>query len=71
MGRVIQSGEVTIKIGDKTHRGTWQLEDADPPEHQILTVSGDGRSKRMQLGSTPPDCLARLLLRELLTQRGG
>lgn len=55
--------EVSITVGGKVHAGTYSVSRG---RHPILTVYGAGGSKRAQLGGTPADSLARLLLSELV-----
>lgn len=69
MSRIAHTGTVTITAGDKTHHGTWTLESARRHETRMLTLTTEAGSKCTQLGSLPPDTLARMLLGEIVREQ--
>lgn len=69
MGRIAETGTVTIERGGKTYRGTWTLESARSPETRMLTLTTEAGSKCTQLGSLPPGTLARMLLGEIVREQ--
>lgn len=54
-------GEISIDEEGRHYRATWKV------ERGVLTVSSfDLGSKSTQVGDSPPDSLARIMLRELV-----
>jgi hypothetical protein len=64
-------GTVSIEIDGKTYRGDYTVFSRDAP---MITVVGygdlGGRTKTTQLGDSPPEGLARIMLRELVEDTG-
>jgi hypothetical protein len=64
-------GTVAIEIGGTFYSGTWTIEGRDRMD--LLCVVGDGplrgRTKTTQLGGSPPEVLARIMLRELVEDK--
>lgn len=56
---------IKIEIDGKTYRGSYEIDEDD-----IITVSSAHHSKHTQAGNTPPDGLAKIMLRELIEQFG-
>jgi hypothetical protein len=64
-------GTVAIEIDGNFYSGTWTVEGRDRGD--LLCVVGDGplrgRTKTTQLGGSPPQVLARIMLRELVEDK--
>ncbi|HWI05560.1 MAG TPA: hypothetical protein VNT52_17270 [Acidimicrobiales bacterium] len=57
--------EITVEIDGQTFSGSYEV------ARGIITVSTAYGRKSTQVGSTPPDTLARILLRELVQAEKG
>ena len=55
---------VTLEHNGKTYRGSYIVEKG------TISVSAMGRIKSTQLGSSPPENLARIILREIIDSEG-
>jgi hypothetical protein len=62
-GHAVRSSTITIERDGKTYRGEYRVEKG---MMEVTTAAG-GR-KRTQLGGTPAEALARLLLGELINE---
>jgi hypothetical protein len=51
--------DVSFEVGDRRVHGLYKV------EHDMITVTYNGREKTTQVGGMPPETLARQLLREL------
>lgn len=51
--------DISFEVGDRRVHGLYRV------EHDMITVIHNGQDRTTQVGSTPPEALARQLLREL------
>lgn len=57
-----QQGTITVERGAKTYKATYRIEKG------MITVSSGHGSKTTQLGSSPPETLARMILGEMINE---
>jgi len=54
--------EITLRIEGKLHTGTFTADDT------LVTVTYHGKSMATQVGGSPPEAIAGMLLRELVRE---
>ena len=59
------SYQVDIEIEGQSYTGSYQINDGKRPREMMVTSARFG-SRTTELGDTPPNLLARMLLRELV-----
>jgi hypothetical protein len=57
------SDTVAVEIDGKQHVGTYEVKG-----DLVIVTSADGRREATQVGGSPPDTIARTLLRELVRE---
>jgi hypothetical protein len=56
-------GTVSVEVAGKVYHGSYEVTET------MITVALEGRTKTTQLGASPAEGLARIMLRELVEDR--
>jgi hypothetical protein len=56
------SQPVTVEVGGRTYTGSYEV------SGRVITVRTAHGSRATQVGGTPPDTMAKMLLRELIRE---